>query len=45
MGGASRRNYTMFEKLVGPSALSNVSIVTTRWDEGVEDGEGSAAVG
>ncbi|KAF5367611.1 hypothetical protein D9757_010652 [Collybiopsis confluens] len=37
MGGASRRNYTMFEKLVGPSALPNVSIVTTRWDEGDGD--------
>ncbi|KAF5372401.1 hypothetical protein D9757_011614 [Collybiopsis confluens] len=36
MGGASRRNYTMFEKLVGP-ALPNVSIVTTRWDEDQED--------
>ncbi|KAF5372404.1 hypothetical protein D9757_011617 [Collybiopsis confluens] len=32
MGGASKRNYTMFEKLVGPFALANVSIVTTRWD-------------
>ncbi|KAJ8094228.1 hypothetical protein PM082_006766 [Marasmius tenuissimus] len=32
MGGASRRNFTMFQKLCGEEAFSNVAIVTTRWD-------------
>ncbi|KIK57233.1 hypothetical protein GYMLUDRAFT_263288 [Collybiopsis luxurians FD-317 M1] len=33
MGGASKRNYTMFQKLCGPEACKNVAIVTTRWDD------------
>lgn len=33
MGGAARRNLTMFQKLCGPDAFKNVAIVTTRWDE------------
>ncbi|KAJ7443403.1 P-loop containing nucleoside triphosphate hydrolase protein, partial [Mycena galericulata] len=32
MGGASRRNFTMFKKLCGEDAFANVAIVTTRWD-------------
>ncbi|KAJ7922185.1 P-loop containing nucleoside triphosphate hydrolase protein [Mycena leptocephala] len=33
MGGASKRNFTMFKKLCGEDAFENVAIVTTRWDE------------
>ncbi|KAJ3917550.1 P-loop containing nucleoside triphosphate hydrolase protein [Lentinula edodes] len=33
MGGASKRNFAMFEKLCGQDAFSNVAIVTTRWDQ------------
>ncbi|KAJ3811300.1 P-loop containing nucleoside triphosphate hydrolase protein, partial [Lentinula lateritia] len=33
MGGASKRNFSMFEKLCGQDAFSNVAIVTTRWDQ------------
>ncbi|KAK1225067.1 hypothetical protein PQX77_011999 [Marasmius sp. AFHP31] len=32
MGGASKRNFTMFQKICGEEAFSNVAIVTTRWD-------------
>ncbi|KAE9408492.1 hypothetical protein BT96DRAFT_1013525 [Gymnopus androsaceus JB14] len=33
MGGAARRNFTMFQKLCGDDAFKNVAIVTTRWDQ------------
>ncbi|KAJ3740296.1 P-loop containing nucleoside triphosphate hydrolase protein [Lentinula detonsa] len=33
MGGASKRNFVMFEKLCGQDAFMNVAIVTTRWDQ------------
>ncbi|KAJ6562430.1 P-loop containing nucleoside triphosphate hydrolase protein, partial [Mycena capillaripes] len=33
VGGASRRNLTMFKKLCGEEAFMNLAIVTTRWDE------------
>ncbi|KAJ7780607.1 P-loop containing nucleoside triphosphate hydrolase protein [Mycena maculata] len=33
MGGASRRNFTMFQKLCGEDVFINVAIVTTRWDQ------------
>ncbi|KAJ3842819.1 P-loop containing nucleoside triphosphate hydrolase protein [Lentinula raphanica] len=33
MGGASKRNLVMFEKLCGQDAFPNVAVVTTRWDQ------------
>ncbi|KIK51369.1 hypothetical protein GYMLUDRAFT_50604 [Collybiopsis luxurians FD-317 M1] len=33
MGGTSKRNFTMFQKLCGIDAVKNVAIVTTRWDK------------
>lgn len=32
MGGTAVRNLKMFHKLCGPSAIKNVTVVTTRWD-------------
>ena len=33
VGGISRRNFSMFRKLCGDDALSNVVVVTTMWNE------------
>lgn len=33
VGGASRRNLTIFQKLCGEEVFANVAIVTTRWDQ------------
>lgn len=37
MGGISKRNFTMFQRLCGTDAFVNVAIVTTRWDEEEKD--------
>jgi hypothetical protein len=36
MGGTAKRNFTMFQKLCGEDAFTNVAIVTTRWDQVAE---------
>lgn len=33
VGGASRRNLTIFQKLCGEEVFANVAVVTTRWDQ------------
>ncbi|KAJ7821629.1 hypothetical protein B0H14DRAFT_2240931, partial [Mycena olivaceomarginata] len=33
VGGASKRNLTIFQKLCGEEVFANVAIVTTRWDQ------------
>ncbi|KAF9466213.1 P-loop containing nucleoside triphosphate hydrolase protein [Collybia nuda] len=41
MGGVSKRAFELFRKICGTETLSNVSIVTTKWDKVTEE-EGSA---
>jgi hypothetical protein len=42
MSGTARRNFTMFRKLCGENALSNVVLVTTMWGNLVDMEEGEA---